>query len=593
VNNHPFCSQEKGLPEVASKHSLVEAVMEAAALQQERAMNAVLRAGPPRAAGRGATFMRGAATSTLLLLLGAGMHAFYTAKTQAGAAARAPAMAARSLEPPPGPGSRLGHAMDGLTLLYNTSVHGSPDTGLTPKAARWNDVEEAAGWLLRQRLGRGDGASRRRAKREGQRQEQEQNRGWPDFWQYKAGSNFVSATALYVGLRVLPRCTMLVLALVSPELLRESGVDLSSLWTWLLWLAFPYVNLFLLVAQHKSTHPYAALLAGWLAFARTKWEVEWVGVLLSYITAQLAHGLRGRHIDETWGPWAPAVKAALIPTSLLFNCVLDTAHKFTSLNSLTAHALILLLCSRRVCELAFFFYHRVDPLIEMSAFLLACLPAPRRHNNPLFNRLRAVARPWANRMAVFLVGDGPHDAEAGRLPVRVPPPATHWPAPLSVDSLDDEADEAEVPHDFRCGITMTLMRLPASTPTGEVFDYEPLATWIQLKGTHPTDPLRPLTIEQLHPNLYLRNQIEQWLATRQAAKEGGAAAGEAPGYHGDGGQGVVEAGDLGDGGGMPAGLAALTVAERRQRRVENGTTASCTRVVRRARSPATRARAVR
>jgi hypothetical protein len=49
----------------------------------------------------------------------------------------------------------------------------------------------------------------------------------------------------------------------------------------------------------------------------------------------------------------------LLPSLLAFNCLIDTLHKFTLPNSLTLHALLLLLCSRHVCELVFFFYHQV------------------------------------------------------------------------------------------------------------------------------------------------------------------------------------------------------------------------------------------
>jgi len=117
---------------------------------------------------------------------------------------------------------------------------------------------------------------------------------------YRA-AHFGQATVLHVGVRVLPRCTFALLALTAPALLRHSGVDTSSPATWLLWLTVPYIELFLVLLRYRATHPYVSFLSGWLAFARTKWEIEWVCVLFSYIAAQLARGDRGRMIDEWWG----------------------------------------------------------------------------------------------------------------------------------------------------------------------------------------------------------------------------------------------------------------------------------------------------
>lgn len=378
----------------------------------------------------------------------------------------------------------------------------SPDTSLT----------EPAGWISAVRrwaLGMWTGDAWRD-------EEKPQPLVWPaEFWDYRS-THFAQATALYVGIRVLPRCTIALLALTKPELLLQLGVDLGSYTTWFLWLAVPYVELFLLVVPYAAAYPYTAFLAGWLAFARTKWEIEWACVLSNYIAAQLVHGERGRLVDDGYGWWAPFVKAVLLPTSILFNCVVDTVRKFTSLNSLTLHALLLLLCSRRVCELVFFFYHQIDPIFEVLAFVLSCLPQPDPVDRArALDRMRGIARPWANRMVVFLAGGQGRHGQGARMPQNLPPPPTYWPTPLSIGEGVDELED--VPHDFRCGISMSLMRLPASTPTGETFDYEPLCTWIALKGTHPTDPLRPLSVDQLHPNLYLRNQIECWLESRVSA----------------------------------------------------------------------------
>ena len=67
-----------------------------------------------------------------------------------------------------------------------------------------------------------------------------------------------------------------------------------------------------------------------------------------------------------------------------------------------------------------------------------------------------------------------------------------------------------MPNEFKCPITMSIMRVPASTPTGETFDYEELGQWILMKGTYPTNPSKKLSVTELHPNLYLRSEIDKW-----------------------------------------------------------------------------------
>lgn len=57
-------------------------------------------------------------------------------------------------------------------------------------------------------------------------------------------------------------------------------------------------------------------------------------------------------------------------------------------------------------------------------------------------------------------------------------------------------------------------RVPASTPTGETFEYEELGKWILMRGTYPTNPSAKLSVTELHPNLYLRSEIEKWLDAR-------------------------------------------------------------------------------
>ena len=97
--------------------------------------------------------------------------------------------------------------------------------------------------------------------------------------------------------------------------------------------------------------------------------------------------------------------------------------------------------------------------------------------------------------------------------IRVAPVPTapkHWPAALVLpDSLDSL--RLDVPPGFVCPITHSIMTTPACTPTGESFEFSALAEWVSKSGSHPTNPGKPLTIDQLCPNLFLRSEIEQFV----------------------------------------------------------------------------------
>jgi len=116
------------------------------------------------------------------------------------------------------------------------------------------------------------------------------------------------------------------------------------------------------------------------------------------------------------------------------------------------------------------------------------------------------------------------------VPKEAPKPPVHWPAPLAIP--DDFEVSNDCPQGFICPITQGIMALPASTPTGESFEYDDLCKWIMLKGVHPTNPSKQLSVNELHPNLFLRTEIEKYMARHAAS------AAERPG------------GRLGRGGGM-------------------------------------------
>lgn len=130
------------------------------------------------------------------------------------------------------------------------------------------------------------------------------------FWEYRA-AHFAQATELYVGVRVLPRCTFALLSLTAPALLAHSGVNTSSFATWVRWLTVPYVELFLVLLRYRATHPYVCFLSGWLALTRTSLEIDRTCFHFSDAAAQLARGDRGRRIDARFGSWAPLAKVLI------------------------------------------------------------------------------------------------------------------------------------------------------------------------------------------------------------------------------------------------------------------------------------------
>ncbi|EOD06761.1 hypothetical protein EMIHUDRAFT_218819 [Emiliania huxleyi CCMP1516] len=151
----------------------------------------------------------------------------------------------------------------------------------------------------------------------------------------------------------------------------------------------------------------------------------------------------------------------------------------------------------------FFFFpvHMVAGWRAIARLFPARLPAPDAENiaDMIADGLQLIQRGMA--MLGWIVG----------IDIRVAPvPAApkHWPAALvlpgSLDSLD-------VPPGFVCPITHSIMTTPACTPTGESFEFSALAEWVSKSGSHPTNPSKPLSLDQLCPNLFLRSEIEQFV----------------------------------------------------------------------------------
>jgi hypothetical protein len=107
----------------------------------------------------------------------------------------------------------------------------------------------------------------------------------------------------------------------------------------------------------------------------------------------------------------------------------------------------------------------VVPFLELLAFVFIILVAALCRLDEFLDapRLRNFVLPWVNRIDAFFAAQN-EQVHRAKLTALASPPAAYWPPPIDVpEGLDQE----EVPHDYLCGISMGVMRLPASTPTGE------------------------------------------------------------------------------------------------------------------------------
>jgi len=138
-----------------------------------------------------------------------------------------------------------------------------------------------------------------------------------------------------------------------------------------------------------------------------------------------------------------------------------------------------------------------------------------------FKRLELVARivfgaNWRDRMwrlaqVPRAEGQG-NEGDGAEVATREQP--MNWPPPLRVAEsvaarlLTDLAP----PESFVCPLTHDLMREPTVTPRGTTYEREALTRWITVEGRYPSQEANgKLGVEQLAPNLAVRNLIEVWL----------------------------------------------------------------------------------
>ena len=97
----------------------------------------------------------------------------------------------------------------------------------------------------------------------------------------------------------------------------------------------------------------------------------------------------------------------------------------------------------------------------------------------------------------------------------VPDAPTHWPAPLRIPkSIETRMIQSTLvaPEAFVCPLSLDLMRQPAITPRGTTYDREALSRWVIAESRYPArEAASPLRMDQLTPNLTVRNLIQAWL----------------------------------------------------------------------------------
>jgi hypothetical protein len=313
-----------------------------------------------------------------------------------------------------------------------------------------------------------------------------------NFWEWRA-AHPVKGNALHFGARTFPRCTAAYLYIFEPQLLEQLGIGWSSaglgdsLLGGLAIVLLPHVSLFYYAWRFREIHRYMTLLAAYYALYTTCVELLW---LRAHLRVQL---------NRT--AWQPPLRRGMNIIGGLAYEAMQLA--FVCMFPLVVHTFVFFTFSPWIYGLLFFFAHCVSPAMEVICLLAMHLNGgvAAGYQNAVGN---VVAIQDAIREAVRNAGP--------KVPDRAPAPPVHWPAPLQIPPGCDERHD--VPNEFKCPITMSIMRVPASTPTGENFDYEELGKWILMKGNYPTNPSAKLSVTELHPNLYLRSEIDKWCKAR-------------------------------------------------------------------------------
>uniref|UniRef100_A0A7S0NHT5 U-box domain-containing protein n=1 Tax=Micromonas pusilla TaxID=38833 RepID=A0A7S0NHT5_MICPS len=91
-------------------------------------------------------------------------------------------------------------------------------------------------------------------------------------------------------------------------------------------------------------------------------------------------------------------------------------------------------------------------------------------------------------------------------------PSVHWPGPIV---LPRDFDDADAPDALVCPITQCLMTEPALVvSSGRTYERAAIVRWIHQHGVDPLDRGNVLRVDQLAPNLAVRQMVETWARER-------------------------------------------------------------------------------
>lgn len=92
------------------------------------------------------------------------------------------------------------------------------------------------------------------------------------------------------------------------------------------------------------------------------------------------------------------------------------------------------------------------------------------------------------------------------------PRPVHWPNPII---LPDGLDDTGAPDALVCPITQELMREPCLvTTSGRTYERDAINRWIREHGTDPLQRSNSLRLEDLAPNLAVRQMVEEFARER-------------------------------------------------------------------------------
>ena len=91
-------------------------------------------------------------------------------------------------------------------------------------------------------------------------------------------------------------------------------------------------------------------------------------------------------------------------------------------------------------------------------------------------------------------------------------PSVHWPGPIV---LPGDFDDTDAPDALVCPITQCVMTEPALVvSSGRTYERAAIVRWIHQHGVDPLDRGNVLRVDQLAPNLAVRQMVETWARER-------------------------------------------------------------------------------